>query len=128
MVDCWVANLIATPAIGGVRWPLPVGDVGVAEPEQRLQRLGARRGAAQAMRMAVRRRALEFRLRRFAKTLLGFHEGGIEQRRQMLVERLQFRPRGFGAGRPAGFFGAEMGGNMGEVEGRGREDTSIRPN
>ena len=66
--------------------------------------------------------ALEFGLRRFAEALrLGFGEGGIEQRRQMLVERLQFRPRGFRTGLAGRFLGGGHGGNMGGTGAGGRE-------
>ena len=71
--------------------------------------------------MAFGRRALEFGLRRFAEPLrLGLDQGGIEQRREMLAERMDFGPRGFGVRRAAGFSGGGHGRNMGRVAERGK--------
>ena len=98
-----------------------VADVGVALVEQFLQRLGARRRAGQAARMAVRRRAFEFRLRRFAETRrLRFDQGGIEQLRQMVAERLQVGSRGFGVRRATGLLWGGHGRNMGPNGGLGK--------
>ena len=116
------------PAFGFVRPRRPMrrprralADIGIAAVEQFLQRFCARRRAGEAARMAFGRRALEFRLRRFAATLrLRLHQGGIEQRREMLVERLQVGPRRFRVRRAAGFSGSGHGWNMERVGGWGR--------
>ena len=98
-----------------------VADIGIALVEQVFQRLGARRRASQPARMAFRRGAFEFRLRRLAEPLgLGLDQRGIEQRREMLVERLQVGPRGFGLQGAGGLFGGGHLRNMGRVGGRGK--------
>jgi hypothetical protein len=68
--------------------------------------------------MAVGRGALEFRLRRFAKALrLLLDEGRVEQLSEMLAERMDLGPRGFGLRRGGRLFGGRHGGNMGRVDG-----------
>ncbi len=99
----------------------PLANVGVALFEQDLERIDGRRRAGHAARVAVRRRALELRLRRFAEPLRPrLDQGGVQQRRQMLVERLQLGAGGFGAGRAAGLAGRGHGANMGRIPGRGK--------
>ena len=123
------------PAFGFVRPRRPMrrprralADIGIATVEQFLQQFCARRRAGEAARMAFGRRALEFRLRRFAATLrLRLHQGGIEQRREMLVERLQVGPRRFRVRRAGRLSGGGHGGNMGDSGGGGREGELLRP-
>ena len=104
----------------------PVADVGVAELEQASERFDRRRRAGQAARMALRRRALELGLRRFAEALrLLLDQGGIEQRGEMLAERMDFGPRGFAARGASGFLGGGHGRNMGRVAGRGKGGNAL---
>ena len=113
----------------GGRWGVHGGRLrmlGSPSLEQRLQQFRARRRADQAVRMAVGRGALEFRLRRFAEPLrLGLDQGGIEQLREMLAERIDFGPRGLGLHVAGGFFGGGHGRNMGRVEGRGKGGNAL---
>ena len=85
--------------------------------------------AGQAARVALRRGALEARLRRFAEALrLLLDQGRIEQRREVLVERMDLRPRGFAMRGAAGLFGCGHGRNMGRRgagEGRGVEASAV---
>ena len=101
-----------------VRRPRPrAAQVRVAEFEQRFQRLDRRRRAGHAARMiapVVRR--LKARLRRLRKALRLAEQSRIEQRRQMLVEAMNFRFGRLGAARSGRRFrglghGANMGGN-----------------
>ena len=120
----------APPALGLVRprRPVrrprrPVADVGVAELEQLLR--ATRRVAVAPVRprgWLSGAGALEFALRRFAEALrLRLDQGGIEQRREMLVERMDFGPRGFGVRRAGGLsWGRAWAGIWGESRGGGR--------
>ncbi len=108
-----------------------VADVGVTLLEQRLQRFDGGGRAGEAAGMIVGTRALEAALRHFAEAVgLGLDQRGIEERGEMVAERMQLGPRGLSAGGAGGFlasrffagglFGGGHGRNMGRISGRGK--------
>ena len=99
----------------------PVADIRIAEFEQGLQRIDRGRGPGHSARMALRRGRLEFGLRRLAEAArFGLDESRVQERRQMLVERLQVRARRLGGGRAAAFRRRRHERNMGRVRGVGK--------
>ncbi len=106
--------------VGGPR--RAIANVGIAELEQAFQRLDGGGGAGEAEGMVFRAGRLEFLLRHFAEAVgLRFDQRGIEQRGEMVAERLQLGPRRLRLRRATRFFRGGHGPEYGARKGNAKE-------